>query len=755
MATTEELIRQAQILPLSVESDEKCIIDPETREIEVPLTYQLLGVESDEKVERIEFQCPRIVGDNIDLSELQIRINFRNANQETDQYIVEDMIIYDENITFSWLLSRKVTAYQGTVNFVVCAVKIGESITNEWNTTLAQSEVLEGLEVDTPSPSEEQSDVIAQLLQIMKDTSDQAVKAVESAEEQAVKSVETIGTEQVQAVKAEGTTQIGAVQQKGQEVLDSIPEDYTNTVKNVDILERTKAPAILQTASGNPITLTDAGEGTPVVDFSVDGKTEQVQTTGAQLLDVDQFYSDFKQDDGIYYATNQDFNNIRIPVTSDMIGKEYTFSADVEIEPGGSLSYLVIIANISETNVYGDRTTDKAKLKVSGTIETENDYFAISYGAGTSNIKVKNIMFNSGSEALPYEPYTGGQPSPSQDYPQEIINAGKYNKETQKWEYEVILSGLNLVTAEEKEETWAGVNLKINNGKFTYTGTSTGSGGRTVLCTSPITLLPGKYTLSVDNTQDVSTYVSYYSGSKNAIAGIARSNVTKYVTFSIEEQTEVIIGINIETVKSYNGSVFVMLNRGDSPALYEAPRTPQTLTLQSDRPLTKWDRLEKRDGQWGWVYKSSIITIELIKMINLSNGNKGGVLSVSNKLLLSNTENFAENAIKNNTYKDGTYYENKENFVFCGTSSDTLETLKQKYDGADFVYQTAEETFVPLTDPEQSALEALTTYFPTTIIANDADCEIEIEYVADTKTYIDNKFAELQTALANTQAQIL
>ena len=72
-----------------------------------------------------------------------------------------------------------------------------------------------------------------------------------------------------------------------------------------------------------------------------------------------------------------------------------------------------------------------------------------------------------------------------------------------------------------------------------------------------------------------------------------------------------------------------------------------------------------------------------------------------------------------------------------------------------WVVKTETETFVPLTGPEQSALEALTTYFPTTIIVNDADCEMEIEYVADTKTYIGNKFAELQTALANTQTQML
>lgn len=183
--TAEELLAQmeSEIMPLSVESPDKCVIDPESREIVIPETYQILGVESDEKVERIEFECPKIVGDNIDLSKLQIRINYQNANGDKDQYIVEDVETNGDNIEFSWLLSRKVTMYRGTVNFVVCAVKVsGETIQNEWNTTLATSQVLEGLEVDTPEPTEEQSDVIAQLIELMNDTYDKANEALKSAE---------------------------------------------------------------------------------------------------------------------------------------------------------------------------------------------------------------------------------------------------------------------------------------------------------------------------------------------------------------------------------------------------------------------------------------------------------------------------------------------------------------------------------------------------------------------------------------------
>ena len=184
--TAEELLLQNynSVDPYSAQ-DGKCIIDPETRTISIPTTYRLLGVESDEKVERLEFQCPKIVGDNIDLSQLQIRINYQNASAQKDQYIVDDVSADGDNITFSWLLSRKVTQYRGTVQFIVCAVKVNDdaTITNEWNTTLSQAQVLQGLEVDTPEPSEEQSDVIAQLINMMQETIDSSNEALNTAQQ--------------------------------------------------------------------------------------------------------------------------------------------------------------------------------------------------------------------------------------------------------------------------------------------------------------------------------------------------------------------------------------------------------------------------------------------------------------------------------------------------------------------------------------------------------------------------------------------
>lgn len=125
-------------------------------------------MESDQNVERKKFRCLKIVGDNIDLSALRLYINYENGNGEKDAYMVQDASIEGNYITFSWILSRNVTAYKGTVKFVVCAKKADSSgnLSNEWNTTIAEGTVIEGLET-VPYIAENNPDVIGYLLDRM------------------------------------------------------------------------------------------------------------------------------------------------------------------------------------------------------------------------------------------------------------------------------------------------------------------------------------------------------------------------------------------------------------------------------------------------------------------------------------------------------------------------------------------------------------------------------------------------------------
>lgn len=69
-----------------------------------------------------------------------------------------------------------------------------------------------------------------------------------------------------------------------------------------------------------------------------------------------------------------------------------------------------------------------------------------------------------------------------------------------------------------------------------------------------------------------------------------------------------------------------------------------------------------------------------------------------------------------------------------------------------YVLETPFET--PLTDEEKTAYNELTLYKPTTNIFNSDNANMEVDYTADTKTYIDNKFAELQNAIISTGGNV-
>ena len=68
---------------------------------------------------------------------------------------------------------------------------------------------------------------VEQTVQGFTSTAQQAIQSVQSAGTQAVGEVNTTKTDAVKAVQTEGTKQAEAVQAKGQEVINSIPSDYT------------------------------------------------------------------------------------------------------------------------------------------------------------------------------------------------------------------------------------------------------------------------------------------------------------------------------------------------------------------------------------------------------------------------------------------------------------------------------------------------------------------------------------------------
>lgn len=111
---------------------------------------------------------------------MHLYINYQNANGQKYPYLVEDVQTDGDYITFSWLVSPNVTAYKGQIKFVVCAKN---GATTEWNTTLAEGTVLEGLEA-AEEIVEKNPDIIEQILARLDNVTEIPQEKVSSAVEE-------------------------------------------------------------------------------------------------------------------------------------------------------------------------------------------------------------------------------------------------------------------------------------------------------------------------------------------------------------------------------------------------------------------------------------------------------------------------------------------------------------------------------------------------------------------------------------------
>lgn len=168
-------------------------IDEHLRTIAIPEKGVVAGVEGDLNVNIARFTMTRYYHGR-DLSKLNIRINYRNANGQVNYYTVSDATASGDSIIFSWEFAADVTQYKGNVQFVVYLFSATNAVLKQrFFTTLGTLEVLEGLEVDSSIPVSEQTDI---LLHLKKDLSAYAEEVKKS-----LPADYTAMTEQVSSLK--------------------------------------------------------------------------------------------------------------------------------------------------------------------------------------------------------------------------------------------------------------------------------------------------------------------------------------------------------------------------------------------------------------------------------------------------------------------------------------------------------------------------------------------------------------------------
>jgi hypothetical protein len=194
------------------------------------------------------------------------------------------------------------------------------------------------------------------------------------------------------------------------------------------------------------------------------GKSTQVTTTGAQLFEA---ISNKLNSNGITITFDENGEKIVVSGTSER-SQEIQISKPIQMQAGEKYVLTLDEANYFE-NIWlrssngvgfgwlGKNVNNRVIITVPDSIAERTDcvMYASALEGEAYNFTINHLMLNTGSTALPWEPYTGGKPSPSPDYPQEMKNA----------KGEVVVHGKNLFGGRFYYANYSNGVLKINGNK--------------------------------------------------------------------------------------------------------------------------------------------------------------------------------------------------------------------------------------------------------------------------------------------------
>ena len=501
---------------------------------------------------------------------------------------------------------------------------------------------------------------------------------------------------------------------------------------------------IKNTASGESIVLTDGAEE-KLLDFGMQGKTEQLTTEGKNLFDIDEFLK-------LPLEQFSNYGNARVliitlkPNTAYTMHTDNTGSLTGEVDVSRSLYFTSVDDMMLDGNTTGvfkghniTKTSDETgKLKIV-LIDRKNAIPIVN--------KEKYVMLAEGSTATPYEPYTGGKPSPSVEYPQGIVNAGDSG------EIEAKLTGKNLFDISKNKykcdeekiciPSKALAEINITEGIIFEEKTAYFLSWESYTITKPNSDWSPIFGVEYTDKAREEYYMHFY---KNG----TKTNANKTIKY-VYIRNPWSVGTEINRIQ---------IEKGTGRTEYE-PFKSQTITFHLDRPLTKWDRIEKQDGVYGVVYKHRVVEdfATLVRDNEPIYGNPG------EKYFSVKADGATLNYNYSKVYSEvGLYKKDVQNlyvpkvmqnsFIIGVNDTDTIETAKEHIHYK-IIYETDAEEFVPLPQETQTALNNLRTYYPTTVITNSEDCEMEVTYVCDTKNYIDNKIsANVASVISQQQTNV-
>ncbi|MGP8315088.1 hypothetical protein ACG0Z4_29970, partial [Enterocloster aldenensis] len=438
-----------------------------------------ISVRGERNAQFVGFQLPRY-DDGIDLTAAHLYIHYQTVYGGSDS-VPCNVSWSDNHVRMCWQVPAQATQEPDRVQMMIYATganSMGERVT--WKTLPTSYTIHDGLDIGGGIPEPDTSwyeQFVAQM-------EGKVLTAQGHANDAQASKTAAAGSAKTAAESAAASAQ---ALEDNKAYVESQKETFVGY--NRRETDTKYANALVGSASGTGrVTVGDAWEA-PVTDMEVLGGSEQVSTTGAQLLDLS---SVNKSAGGA--VVNYGDGGYSISGTGALTASftaSYTLDKNV-LKPGN----LILKSELTIPKLYvriWDGNTVLAEMQGNSTKQITQEMI------DNDNVRVECFLYgNTGSTITPgtyhpmlyqdgdgtWEPYTGGKPSPSPDYPQPIISTGTVTTGAQLLVYPYY----------NTTKTQNGITFTaLDDGRVSIKGTVTGNNATYILQQNLI-LPPGTYT---------------------------------------------------------------------------------------------------------------------------------------------------------------------------------------------------------------------------------------------------------------------
>lgn len=742
-----------------VDSDTHYVIDPITRQLSSPNSGKTVIMQFDHYSEQFTFEIPRYIEGHDMMQCNSVRVHFINIHSEFEQNAglsyVDGLAINPDDpstVICTWLIPRDATQLAGPLNFLVqyACIDANGNLTYEWHSDINTDNMVRAGMNNSEDVADVYADVLEQWRANLFGAGDSVLAEIVAAEEASVA-----------AVQEAKNAMLNEIALKGQETLETIPEDYATTYNLAKEGARSKANAILLESEGESIYVDDS-EDAYVRNLRVFGKTTQDIPTGKNLFNYG--YNETAMEvsgvtiehdrDGYVILSGTYTGSSVYPLilgTSELdVSGEYCLSVEIPMpDTGSGANELVFVETQNIISITPDGVSKKF-VSVDQAAAGPCTCGIYLYPNTTYYEFTFRAQLELGSTATDFELYTGGKLAPNPDCPVDFDHLKNpaisiYGKNL-----------LNITTSGSAID----ITETVSDGLVSFSGTATGSGGRTAWERSNVVVLtPGTYVLSMNVPSGTAPQPCLSNVDTGKVVMSAYDNTfteNTSIKFTIDETVGVYLGFNYIKDTSYDAKdVSVQLEVGTEATDYEPYKPVQTIALDQSvlgLPVTTGGNYTDSNGQQ-WlcdeidfergvyvhrVYQETVaftpeedtngVRYRAWLTYHTDPIHNGFVMC--DKLVFNEHANPGTNGIRTSVYSTDLVIAYYDDLVL--DSANVLYPLK-----------TPLETSLAASDI--AAFEALRTHHTNTTVVNDSGAYMVLEYNGDIKKYID----KLPSSLTN------